>query len=84
MCVGAHVTAAAGLLEAVVSPHIGLRNNSLTSTQVKVDADPIFIRDRDVWTGAGLTRLSGLALALVADDFGEQLALRVARQLVMF
>ena len=52
--------------------------------EVKVDADPIFIRDRDVWTGAGLTACLDLALALVADDFGERLALRVARQLVMF
>lgn len=86
VCVGAHVLAAAGLLE-------GRRATTHWSTaqqladehpEVKVDADPIFIRDRDVWTGAGLTACLDLALALVADDFGERLALRVARQLVMF
>lgn len=49
-----------------------------------MDADPIFIRDGDVWTGAGLSACLDLALALVADDFGETLALGVARQLVMY
>lgn len=86
VCVGAHVLAAAGLLE-------GRRATTHWSTaqqladehpEVEVDADPIFIRDRNVWTGAGLTACLDLALALVADDFGERLALRVARQLVMF
>lgn len=86
VCVGAHVLAAAGLLG-------GRRATTHWSTAqqlaeehpaVKVDADPIFIRDRNVWTGAGLTACLDLALALVADDFGERLALRVARQLVMF
>ncbi|MBN3848833.1 GlxA family transcriptional regulator [Paraburkholderia sp. Ac-20342] len=86
VCVGAHVLAAAGLLD-------GRRATTHWSTAqqlaedhpaVKVDADPIFIRDRNVWTGAGLTACLDLALALVADDFGERLALRVARQLVMF
>lgn len=86
VCVGAHILAAAGLLD-------GRRATTHWSTAqqladehpaVKVDADPIFIRDRNVWTGAGLTACLDLALALVADDFGERLALRVARQLVMF
>lgn len=63
--------------------------NEIGYPKIWVDAqlshsDPIFIRDRDVWTGAGLTACLDLALALVADDFGERLALRVARQLVMF
>jgi transcriptional regulator GlxA family with amidase domain len=86
VCVGAHVLAAAGLLE-------GRRATTHWSTaaqlaaehpEVEVDADPIFIRDGDIWTGAGLTACLDLSLALVADDFGEELALKVARQLVMF
>ncbi|MFC3493106.1 GlxA family transcriptional regulator [Glycomyces rhizosphaerae] len=86
VCVGAHVLAAAGLLE-------GRRATTHWSTaaqlaaehpEVEVDADPIFIRDGDVWTGAGLTACLDLSLALVADDFGEELALKVAQQLVMF
>ena len=86
MCVGAHVLAAAGLLEGRrVTTHWSTAQQLADEhPEVKVDADPIFIRDRDVWTGAGLTACLDLALALVADDFGERLALRVARQLVMF
>ncbi|WP_264294012.1 GlxA family transcriptional regulator [Diaphorobacter aerolatus] len=86
VCVGAHVLAATGLLEGRrVTTHWSTAQQLADEhPEVKVDADPIFIRDRDVWTGAGLTACLDLALALVADDFGERLALRVARQLVMF
>ncbi|WP_067688719.1 GlxA family transcriptional regulator [Nocardia jejuensis] len=86
VCVGAHILAEAGLLD-------GKRATTHWSTApqlaadhpaIEVDADPIFIRDENVWTGAGLTACLDLALALVADDFGEAAALRVARQLVMF
>ncbi|MFI8453219.1 GlxA family transcriptional regulator [Streptomyces erythrochromogenes] len=86
VCVGAHILAEAGLLD-------GRRATTHWSTAqqlaadhpaVEVDADPIFIRDRDVWTGAGISACLDLALALVADDFGEAVALRVARQLVMY
>ncbi|MEV5610433.1 helix-turn-helix domain-containing protein [Streptomyces sp. NPDC052225] len=86
VCVGAHLLAAAGLLD-------GKRATTHWSTapqlaadhpEVKVDADPIFIREGDVWTGAGISACLDLSLALVAEDFGEELALRVARQLVMY
>ncbi|WP_405426495.1 GlxA family transcriptional regulator [Streptomyces erythrochromogenes] len=86
VCVGAHILAEAGLLD-------GRRATTHWSTAqqlaadhpaVEVDADPIFIRDRDVWTGAGISACLDLSLALVADDFGEAVALRVARQLVMY
>ncbi|MFF9151088.1 GlxA family transcriptional regulator [Streptomyces sp. NPDC014846] len=86
VCVGAHLLAAAGLLD-------GRRATTHWSTArqladdhpaVEVDADPIFIRDGEVWTGAGITACLDLSLALVAEDFGEAVALRVARQLVMY
>ncbi|MFD5462357.1 GlxA family transcriptional regulator [Kitasatospora sp. NPDC127059] len=86
VCVGAHLLAAAGLLE-------GKRATTHWSTAgqlaaeypgVEVDADPIFIRAGEVWTGAGISACLDLSLALVAEDFGEELALRVARQLVMY
>lgn len=86
VCVGAHVLAAAGLLD-------GKRATTHWSTasqlaedhpDVTVDADPIFIVDQGVWTGAGLSACLDLALALVADDFGDALAQGVARQLVMY
>ncbi|MEV7354148.1 DJ-1/PfpI family protein [Kitasatospora sp. NPDC091276] len=86
VCVGAHLLAAAGLLD-------GKRATTHWSTaaqlaaeypEIEVDADPIFIREGDVWTGAGISACLDLSLALVAEDFGEELALRVARQLVMY
>ncbi|WP_188306111.1 GlxA family transcriptional regulator [Streptomyces sp. CBMA123] len=86
VCVGAHLLAAAGLLE-------GKRATTHWSTAgqlaaeypgIEVDADPIFIRAGEVWTGAGISACLDLSLALVAEDFGEELALRVARQLVMY
>ncbi|MFD6269900.1 GlxA family transcriptional regulator [Nocardia asteroides] len=86
VCVGAHILAAAGLLD-------GRRATTHWSTAqqlaaehpaIEVDADPIYIRDGDIWTGAGLTACLDLTLALVADDFGDEAALRVARQLVMY
>ncbi|MFJ8627913.1 GlxA family transcriptional regulator [Kitasatospora sp. NPDC093550] len=86
VCVGAHLLAAAGLLD-------GRRATTHWSTAdqlaaeypaIEVDADPIFIREGEVWTGAGISACLDLSLALVAEDFGEELALRVARQLVMY
>ncbi|MGY0021789.1 GlxA family transcriptional regulator [Streptomyces sp. cg35] len=86
VCVGAHLLAAAGLLD-------GKRATTHWSTaqqlaadhpEIDVDADPIFIREGDVWTGAGISACLDLSLALVADDFGEATALRIARQLVMY
>ncbi|WP_232248483.1 GlxA family transcriptional regulator [Streptacidiphilus rugosus] len=86
VCVGAHLLAAAGLLD-------GRRATTHWSTAaqlaadfpaVEVDCDPIFIRDGRVWTGAGITACLDLALALVVEDFGEPVAMAVARQLVMY
>jgi transcriptional regulator GlxA family with amidase domain len=51
---------------------------------VTVERDPIFVRDGDVWTSAGVTAGIDLALALVEDDLGAEVSRRIARQLVMF
>ncbi|MFI0714465.1 GlxA family transcriptional regulator [Streptomyces inhibens] len=86
VCVGAHLLAAAGLLD-------GRRATTHWSTaaqlaaehpQVRVDADPIFVRSGRVWTGAGISTCMDLTLALVAEDHGEEMALAVARQLVVY
>ena len=50
--------------------------------RVEVDPDPIFVRDGDVWTSAGVTAGLDLALALVEEDLGRRVALEVARWLV--
>ena len=51
---------------------------------MKVDPDPIFIRDGSVFTSAGVTAGMDLALALVEADFGRAAALWIARHLVLF
>ena len=51
---------------------------------VRVERDPIFVRDGNVFTSAGITAGMDLALELVEEDFGRELALMVARWLVMF
>ena len=50
----------------------------------ELDPDPVFVRDGDVWTSAGVTAGMDLALALVEDDLGAEVALAVARLLVVF
>ncbi|MGW0996898.1 GlxA family transcriptional regulator [Streptomyces sp. NPDC002523] len=86
VCVGAHLLAAAGLLDGrrATTHWSTARQLAAEYPAIEVDADPIFIRDDEVWTGAGITACLDLSLALVAEDFGEAVALRVARQLVMY
>lgn len=86
VCVGAHLLAAAGLLDGKRATTHWSTAQQLAADHpaVKVDADPIFIREGNVWTGAGISACLDLSLALIAEDLGEAVALRVARQLVMY
>jgi transcriptional regulator GlxA family with amidase domain len=86
VCSGALLLAAAGLLAGRRATTHWTRCAELARRHpdVRVESDPIFIRDGDVWTSAGITAGIDLALALVEDDLGRQTALDVARQLVVF
>ncbi|WP_030558759.1 GlxA family transcriptional regulator [Streptomyces aureocirculatus] len=88
VCVGAHVLAAAGLLDGKTATTHWSTAAQLAADHpdVTVDPDPIFVRtDRGrLWTGAGISACLDLALALVAEDQGEETALTVARQLVVY
>jgi transcriptional regulator GlxA family with amidase domain len=86
VCSGAFLLAAAGLLD-------GRRATTHWSVcdllarqypKVTVETDPIFVRDGNVTTSAGVTAGMDLALAFVEDDLGAAPALAVARQLVLF
>ena len=86
VCTGAFLLAEAGLLEGRrVTTHWG-RAAALARRFPSLDIDPdrIFIRDGNVWTSAGVTAGIDLALALVEDDHGPDLAREVARWLVVF
>ncbi|MBS2550518.1 DJ-1/PfpI family protein [Catenulispora sp. NL8] len=86
VCVGAHILAAAGLLDDKTATTHWSTAAQLAADHpaVRVDPDPIFVRSGNVWTGAGISACMDLALALVAEDLGEELALAVARQLVVY
>ncbi|MEU2222110.1 helix-turn-helix domain-containing protein [Streptomyces sp. NPDC018347] len=86
VCVGAHILAASGLLDGkrATTHWSTARQLAADHPAVEVDSDPIFIREGNVWTGAGISACLDLSLALIADDLGEAVALRVARQLVMY
>lgn len=51
---------------------------------IEVDPRPIFVRDGPIATSAGVTAGIDLALALVEEDLGGDVALAIARHLVMF
>jgi transcriptional regulator GlxA family with amidase domain len=52
--------------------------------EVEFNPDPIFIRDGNVYTSAGVTSGIDLSLALVEEDLGAEVALEIARNLVVF
>jgi transcriptional regulator GlxA family with amidase domain len=86
VCTGAFVLAAAGLLDGKrATTHWSACDDLRRGyPSVDVEGDRIFVRDGDVWTSAGVTAGMDLALALVADDMGQDVARAVARQLVMY
>jgi transcriptional regulator GlxA family with amidase domain len=52
--------------------------------QVKLEPDRIYVRDGEIWTSAGITAGIDLALAMVTEDYGEEIARKTARQLVLY
>jgi transcriptional regulator GlxA family with amidase domain len=86
VCTGAFVLAAAGLLDGRRATTHWSACDALARRhpRVQVDPDPIFVRDGDVLTSAGVTAGIDLSLALVEDDLGHEAALTVARWLVLF
>ena len=86
VCTGAFILAHAGLLNGrCVTTHW---NSSArlaeTFPEVMVEPNRIFIKDGPVYTSAGVTASMDLALALVEEDHGRSVALRVAKQLILF
>ncbi len=86
ICTGAFLLAAARLLEGKrVTTHWKWADElAQRSDKITVDPDPIFIRDGNTYTTAGITAGMDLALALVEEDLGSSLALRVAREMVLY
>ncbi|WAC92626.1 GlxA family transcriptional regulator [Mycobacterium sp. Aquia_213] len=86
ICTGAFGLAAAGLLEGRRATTHWRFSDQLRACYptVVVDPDPIYIRSGNVYTSAGVTAGMDLALALVEEDRGHEVAMSIAREFVLF
>ena len=86
VCSGAFILAEAGLLDGRRATTHWRRTRHFLSTypKVKLEPDRIFVRDGEIWSSAGISAGIDLALALVAEDFGDAIAQETARQLVLY
>jgi transcriptional regulator GlxA family with amidase domain len=86
VCSGAFLLAEAGLLNGRrATTHWALtRELAVRYPHVNVDPDPIWVQDGHIYTSAGVTAGMDLALGFVEEDHGNDVALSVARDLVLF
>lgn len=86
VCSGTFLAGAAGLIDGRRVTTHWARAGQLAERHptAVVDSDPIYLRDGDLWTSAGVTAGIDLALALVEEDHGAARAQTIARWLVMF
>jgi transcriptional regulator GlxA family with amidase domain len=86
VCSGAFVLGAAGVLDGRRATTHWRRARAMQAKfpAVKLDADRIFVKDGAVWTSAGITAGIDLALALIEEDHGLDVASAVAKELVVY
>lgn len=86
VCTGAFLLARAGLLDGrrATTHWASAEELARRHPDVRVDPEPIFLRDGQIWTSAGVTAGMDLALALVEEDLDRDAALTIARHLVLF
>jgi transcriptional regulator GlxA family with amidase domain len=86
ICTGAFLLASAGLLKGkkATTHWRWAAELARRCRETTVDPDPIFIRDGNLYTTAGITAGMDLALALVEEDLGSAMALGVAREMVLY
>ncbi|GGL78802.1 transcriptional regulator [Streptomyces fumigatiscleroticus] len=86
VCTGAVLLAGAGLLDGRRATTHWAYCDTLARRHpaVTVEPEPVFVRDGHIATSAGVSCGIDLALALVEEDLGRDVALSVARHLVVF
>jgi transcriptional regulator GlxA family with amidase domain len=86
VCSGAYVLAEAGLLDGRrATTHWQRTPHFLRAyPKIKLEPDQIFVRDGNIWSSAGITAGIDLALAMATEDFGDEIAQKTARQLVLY
>jgi transcriptional regulator GlxA family with amidase domain len=86
VCTGAFLLGRAGLLD---GRRATTHWNSTSRLEemfpaVKLEPNTIYVKDGPIYTTAGVTASMDLALALVEEDHGRRVALRVAKELILF
>jgi transcriptional regulator GlxA family with amidase domain len=86
VCSGAYLLAATGLLDGLAATTHWTRSDDFARRfpRVRLEADRIFVKEGKFWSSAGITAGIDLSLALIAEDLGEAVARKVARQLVVY
>jgi transcriptional regulator GlxA family with amidase domain len=86
VCSGAFILSRAGVLDgrSAVTHWAACDQLRRANPQCRVEDDRIFVRDGNVWTSAGVSTGIDLALAMVEEDHGAELALDISRWLVVY
>lgn len=86
VCSGAYLLACAGCLERrrVTTHWEDVEILQRDFPELHIESDPIYIKDDEVWTSAGVTSGTDMSIAIVAEDLGHAAALRRARALVTY
>ncbi len=86
ICTGTYMLAEAGVLDGrrATTHWAWCENLGKRYPAVQIEPDPIYVRDGNVYTSAGATAGMDLTLAFVEEDFGRELALKVAQFMVVF
>jgi len=86
ICTGAFMLAETGLLDnkTAVTHWRSCARLAREFPKINVDPEPLFIREGNLWTSAGVTAGIDLTLSLIENDHGAALASRVARRLVVY
>lgn len=86
VCTGSFILAHAGLLDGrrAATHWSHVEEFRARYPNVRLEQDAIYVQDGETWTSAGVTAGIDLALAMVRADFGRDIALAIARDLVMF
>ena len=86
VCTGAFLLGAAGLLDGkrAVTHWAECALLAERFPKARIEMDPIYVRDGELWTSAGVTAGIDLSLGMVEDDIGHAAASAIARDLVVF
>lgn len=86
VCTGAYLLASLQLKDKLTLATHWEHTQELQASypDIKVDANSIYIKQDNIWSSAGITAGIDLALAMIAEDYGETIAKTAAKKLVVY